>query len=182
MDEDRVDAAGKRTGETTLQAESNPAARGDGAECSRAASGTAFAVPARGGPGSGNPSAETAQEQEILTLHAETATVQKRARKTLVRARRTTSERTVVVDEDLAQDSVVIERVAIGRVVEAVPPVRQEGDITIIPVVEEELVVVRRLVLREEVHLRRVTSTTRHTETVTLREQTVTVTRTEVTD
>lgn len=140
----------------------------------------------------GNPLADTAeeagllprtsQEHETLALHAETLNVGKRTRKTLVRAARTTSERTVAVQEDLAQDSVVIERVPIGRIVAEVPPVRQDGDVTIMPIVEEELVVVRRLILKEEVHLRRVKSTTRHTETVTLREQTLTVTRTKVTE
>ncbi|MGI3904183.1 MAG: DUF2382 domain-containing protein [Janthinobacterium lividum] len=62
------------------------------------------------------------------------------------------------------------------------PPVRQEGDVTIMSVVEEELVVVRRLVLKEEVHLRRVQSTVPHTQTVTLREQHITVTRTALGD
>ena len=46
------------------------------------------------------------------------------------------------------------------------------------PVVEEELVMVRRLVLKEEVHLRRVRTTVPHVETVSLRQQTVSVTRT----
>jgi stress response protein YsnF len=35
------------------------------------------------------------------------------------------------------------------------PPIRIEGDVTIYPVVEEVLVVERRLVLREEVHVTR---------------------------
>ncbi len=121
-------------------------------------------------------------DHQTLALHAEAITVTKRVRKTLVRAARTTAERTVAVDEELAGESVVVERVAIGRIVEVAPPVRQEGDVTIVPVVEEELVLVRRMVLKEEVHLRRVRTTTRHAETVTLREQKLTVTRTEVAD
>jgi hypothetical protein len=75
---------------------------------------------------------------------------------------------------------VVVERVAIGRVVDAVPPVRHEGDVTILSVVEEVVVVERRLVLKEEVHLRRVQTTERYVETVTLREQDITVTRTDI--
>ena len=108
--------------------------------------------------------------------------VTKRVRRTLVRAARTTVERPVTIQEELARESVVVEHVPVGRVIEEIPPIRQEGDVTIIPVVEEEVVVVRRLVLKEEVHLRRVRTTERHIETVTLREQKLTVTRTEITD
>jgi stress response protein YsnF len=52
--------------------------------------------------------------------------------------------------------------------------------VTILSVVEEVVVVERRLVLKEEVHLRRVQTTERHVETVTLREQDITVTRTDI--
>ncbi len=120
----------------------------------------------------------TGDDDRTLLLHAEALSVAKRVHKTLVRAARTTSLRDVVVDEDLARDTVTVERIPIGRVVDEVPPVRQEGDVTILPVVEEEIVVVRRLVLKEEVHLRCVRTTERHVETVSLREQVVTVTRT----
>ena len=127
-------------------------------------------------------SPDVAGERRTLALHVEDVAVAKRVRKTLVRATRTTSEREVSVDEGLAHEEVVVERVPVGRYVEAVPPVRQEGDVTILPVVEEEVVVTRRLVLKEEVHLRRVRTTGRHVETVSLREQTVTVTRTPLRD
>ncbi len=119
---------------------------------------------------------------KTLPLHAEILAVAKHVRKTLVRVTRTTNTRDVVIDEELAHEQVIVERVAIGRVVDEVPPVRQVGDVTILPVVEEEIVVTRRLVLREEVHLRRVHTTQRHVETVTLREQSVSVTRTPLDD
>ncbi len=125
-------------------------------------------------------SRRVSDEGQTLTLSKETVTVVKRIRRTVVRAARKTVERTVAVDEELAREHVVVERVPIGRIVEEVPSVRQEGDLTIVPIVEEELVLVRRLVLKEEVHLRRVRTMERHTETVTLREQKLTVTRTEV--
>ncbi len=121
-------------------------------------------------------------ETIVMPLAVEDAVVSKRVRRTLVRAARTTSNRSEAVDVDLKQQQVVIERVPVGRVVDAVPPVRQEGDVTIMPVVEEELVVVRRLVLKEEVHIRRVQTTVTHAETVTLRQQHVGVTRTALDD
>ena len=121
-----------------------------------------------------------AAETEVMQLHAEAVTVAKRVHKTLVRATRRTRTRDVVVDEPVLRDQVVVERVAVGRVVQAVPPVRQEGDVTILSVVEEVVVVERRLMLKEELHLRRVRTTERHVETVTLREQNVSVTRTDL--
>ena len=109
-------------------------------------------------------------------------TLSKRVRRALVRASRTTSTRDEDVSAELSHEHVVVERVPVGRVVAAVPPVSQEGDVTIMPVVEEELVLVRRLVLKEEVHLRRVRTTTTHSETVAVREQHVAVTRTALED
>ena len=119
-------------------------------------------------------------ESEVVRLHAESAVVSKKVRRTLVRATRTTVTRSALVEEDLAQEHVVVERVPIGKVVDTVPPVRQEGDVTILSVVQEEVVVSTRLVLKEEVHLRRVRHVERHTETVSLREQHLVVTRTDL--
>ena len=134
-------------------------------------------------PAPGHHDADTppsAGEIQTMALHVEDAVLSKRVRKTVVRAATVTSTRDELVEADLAHDQIVVERVAIGRIVEAVPPARQEGDVTILPVVEEEVVVTRRLVLKEEVHLRRVRTVTRHSETVELREQHVAVTRTPV--
>lgn len=123
-----------------------------------------------------------ADETVVMSLAAETVVISKRVRRTLVRASRTTSFCDQAVEADLNHEAVVVERVAIGQIVDAVPPVRQEGDVTIMPVVEEEMVMVRRLVLKEEVHFRRVRTTVPFTETVSLRRQTVSVTRTPLDD
>lgn len=104
-----------------------------------------------------------------LALHAEQAVVSKRVRKMRVRVARTTRTRDEVVEADLNHHQVIVEHVTVGRVVDAVPDIRQEGDVTILPVVEEEVVVMRRLVLKEEVHVRRIRTTEHHIETVTLR-------------
>ena len=121
-------------------------------------------------------------ESVSIALAVETVAITKKIRRTLVRASVTTHDRDQSVAADLTHEQVVVERIPIGRIVDAVPPVRQEGDVTIMPVVEEELVVVRRLVLKEEVRLRRVRTTVPHTENVTLRRQTVSVTRTPLDD
>lgn len=119
---------------------------------------------------------------QTLLLHAETAALSKRVRRTLVRATRTTSTQDDIVSAELNHEHVEVERVAIGRVVDVVPPIRQEGEVTIMPVVKEELVVVRRLILTEEVHLRRVQSTSTYAAKVAVRTQHVAVTRTALDD
>jgi stress response protein YsnF len=80
-----------------------------------------------------------------------------------------TGTREQLIDEELTHVRVEIERVPIDRTVEVAPPTRQEGDITIIPVVEEFVVVERRLILKEEVRVRRVSTKEQHQETVVLR-------------
>lgn len=70
------------------------------------------------------------------------------------------STRTEEVDHllpaELSSVAVDVSRVAVGRKVDAVPEVVTTDDLTIIPVVEERLVVTRELYLREEIHVRRV--------------------------
>uniref|UniRef100_UPI00190FB5E2 YsnF/AvaK domain-containing protein n=1 Tax=Roseomonas sp. 18066 TaxID=2681412 RepID=UPI00190FB5E2 len=56
--------------------------------------------------------------------------------------------------ETLRGHSVSVEHVAIGREVPAMPEIRREGDVLIVPVVEEILVVEKRLLLKEEIRLR----------------------------
>jgi uncharacterized protein (TIGR02271 family) len=82
-----------------------------------------------------------------------------------------------VVETLLTRESAEIERTPLDQPVDCVPPVRQEGDTIIIPVVEEVLIVERRLVLKEEVRVRRVRTTEKHRESVQLRRQEVMVTR-----
>jgi stress response protein YsnF len=56
---------------------------------------------------------------------------------------------------DLRSESVEVTRVPIDKVVDAIPSIRTENDVTIVPVLEEVLVVEKRLVLKEELHIRR---------------------------
>lgn len=64
-------------------------------------------------------------------------------------------------------------RQPINRVVDTMPEVRYEGDNLIIPVVREEEVVVKRLVLVEEIHLLKQQEVSERKETVTLRSEEV---------
>ena len=56
---------------------------------------------------------------------------------------------------DVAHDEVDVERVAVNRDIDEMPSVRHEGDTMIVPVVEEVLVVEKRLHLVEEVRVTR---------------------------
>ena len=81
------------------------------------------------------------------------------------------------VSETLARETVDVERIPVGRVVEARPEVRQEGDVTIVPVVEERLVVRKELVLTEEIRLTRRRDTEAIEQAHTVRRERAEVTR-----
>ncbi len=114
---------------------------------------------------------------EVLQLHAERLDVRRRVRQTgEVRVALQTRSREEQVDEQLNRREVRVERVSIDRFVDEMPEVREEGETTVIPVVEE--IFVRRLFLKEEVRVTRIDTTHPHRETVTLRYQDVVISRT----
>lgn len=94
-----------------------------------------------------------------------------------VRARTVTESREVPVDADGWRQTVEVERVPIGKPADRVEAPRVEGDVTIVPVYEEVLVVHKQLVLREEVHLVTRREPISGPEHVTLRRQRVEVER-----
>ena len=82
-----------------------------------------------------------------------------------------------VATAELETSDVEITRVPVGREVENPPAMRTMGDTIVVPVLEEVLVVERRLMLKEELHItRRVTSETVDVP-VRLRKQRAVVTR-----
>jgi len=60
-----------------------------------------------------------------------------------------------VVRETLTDETVEVTRVPIDRRIEQVPEVRTENGVTIVPILEERLVVEKQLFLKEELHIRR---------------------------
>lgn len=94
-----------------------------------------------------------------------------------VRLVKTVAEREEVIDEPLMREHVEVERVPVNQVVAGPVAVRYEGDTMIIPVLEEVVVYEKRLVLKEELHVRKVATQERQPETVTLRQEQVTVER-----
>lgn len=92
-----------------------------------------------------------------------------------VRVTKRVHEREQQVDVPLARQDVIVERVPVGRVLTAPVPTRQEGDTTIIPLFEEVLVVEKRLMLREELHIRVQRTETHDHRTVRLRSEDITI-------
>jgi uncharacterized protein (TIGR02271 family) len=95
-----------------------------------------------------------------------------------VRISKTVESRDVVVDEPLRRERVSVEHVPLNQVVTGdVPKIREEGDVTVIPILEERLVTRTELVLVEEVRIRREHSEYHDPQTVTLRKEVVNVER-----
>jgi len=118
------------------------------------------------------PAHEDVRREDIITLVEEHATVTKRMVETgLVRVRTETETVDHVESAELGIERIEVERRPVNAWVDAIPPLREEGDITILPVVEERLVVEKRLFVTEEIHIRRVRSTERVELPVALRRQ-----------
>src|SRR5215213_7562942 len=95
----------------------------------------------------------------VIPIVEEEAKVAKRqvvSDRIIVKTTVNTEER--VLKEILSQETVEVERIPVNRVVDVVPQLRTEGDVTIVPVFEERLVVEKQLFLVEEVRIRRTTS------------------------
>ena len=95
-----------------------------------------------------------------------------------VRITKSVESREVVVDDPLSRERVSVEHVPINQVVTGdVPQVREEGDVTVIPILEERVVTHKELVLVEEVRIRRDRSQYHDPQSVTLRKEVVSVER-----
>jgi uncharacterized protein (TIGR02271 family) len=117
-------------------------------------------------------------DQVVIPLHAEEVSIGKKQVATgRVKVSTVTHSREELVQQLLQSERVEVERVPMGQVVAKVPEVRTEGDVTIIPVVEETVVLQRQLVLKEEVRIRRIRETQNYQERVILRQQEAVITR-----
>jgi uncharacterized protein (TIGR02271 family) len=87
-------------------------------------------------------------------------------------------EKNVVVEGMVTHDHITIERVKVNKPVQtAPPPVRYEGDRMIVSVVKEEIVVEKRLVLVEELHITKEKVKDKTEQPVTLRKEKVFIER-----
>ena len=94
-----------------------------------------------------------------------------------VRLRKSVQEYSQQLDERLAVRTFDIERVVLNRQVETAPPVRQEGNVTVYSLVEEQLVLTKQLILKEEVHVIQRDTERRDEQVVTLKKESLSVER-----
>ena len=119
---------------------------------------------------------ETEHAERVIPILAEEVVVGKRITETgRVLVHKTIQEREEIVDELLEQETVEVERVPINRMIERPIPTRQEGDVTIISVIKEVLVVEKRLMFTEEVRITRRKSEFREPQRVTLQSEEIAV-------
>jgi stress response protein YsnF len=110
--------------------------------------------------------------QEIVPVVEESAIIGKRQVVTgHVRVRTVTDTVEELAHASVQREDIEVTRVPIDKVVETAPEIRTDGDVTIVPVLEEVLVVVKRLVLKEELHIRCRVETEAVEVPVTLRKQ-----------
>ena len=82
-------------------------------------------------------------------------------------------------DQPLNKEEIEVERVTVERFVDGPVADRQEGDTLVLPILEEVLVVEKRLMVREEVRITRKVRTVQERQEVTLRREEVEIARAE---
>ena len=121
----------------------------------------------------------TLADSEVIPVLRETVRITKREVETgRVVVHKTVTERDEAVEMLLKRTDVSVERIPVNRVVTEAPASRQDGDTQIIPILEEVLVVEKRLILREELHIRKDNSERTAHETVRLRSEEVRIEQT----
>ena len=105
------------------------------------------------------PSLDVTQDA-IIPLMEEQLEVGKRVVSTgTVRLRKHTEERAETIEVPLTSVQWQVEHVPVNQVVREAPAIRQEGETTVYPVVEERVTIFRELVLTEEVRVTRSVAT-----------------------
>jgi uncharacterized protein (TIGR02271 family) len=120
------------------------------------------------------------EEQEVASIPLVEERVQVTKRQVesgRVRVRVSVEEREDQVPVELAHDEVEVRRVPRNQPLSSIPSVRIEGNVTVIPVVEEVVVVEKRLMLVEEIHVRRKLVTSTDNVPITLRSERVDIER-----
>ena len=118
------------------------------------------------------------RDREIIPVVEEHAVVSKRKKLTEgVRVRTVVHEAQEVIDEPLATEDIAVERTPLDRWVDAPVPVRHEGDVTIVTLVEEVVVVEKRLRATEEIRITKRRSVRHAPQQVTLRREEAVVER-----
>lgn len=115
----------------------------------------------------------------IIPVVEETLHVEKQSfGASTVRISKTIHEEQVTVNEPIITEQVDVEHITVNQYIDAPREVRYEGDKIIVPLVEEVLVVQKRLLLREELHITKRRVEQHDPQEYTLRREEVNVERT----
>jgi stress response protein YsnF len=94
--------------------------------------------------------------EEVIPLVEETTSISNRPVATgRVRVQTVTDTIEELAHADVQRETVEVTRVPVDKMVDTAPEIRTDGDVAIVPALEEVLVVEKRLMLKEELHIRR---------------------------
>ena len=132
-------------------------------------------------PMSGSPAAPENRGPVKVPVHEERLSVGTRKIDTGrgVRIHKSVTEHPTTIDEPLLSEEVAVRHVLVDRIVAPgeAPATRYEGETLVVPIVEEVLVVERRLRIKEELHITKVQREQRYRDTVMLKSEQVSVER-----
>ena len=118
------------------------------------------------------------EESKVIPVIEEHVVIDKKIVESgIVKIVKTVSEEEKNVDVPVLSEEVEVQRVAVDKFVDEVPQIRYEGDIMIIPVVQEEVVIEKRLKLVEELHVIKRKKETKEFHSVTLKKEDVIINR-----
>lgn len=113
-----------------------------------------------------------------IPLASEEVELSKRAvQQAVVRIQTKVREEERIIETRLLKDEVTVERVEMNRPIESPMEPRYEGEVLVIPVIEEVLVVSKQLVLKEELRITQRSVARPHAQAVLLRHEEATVER-----
>ncbi len=121
--------------------------------------------------------ARTNEQGEIVVpLIAEEINIGKRVVETGgMRVHKTVREDVQTINEPILREHIEVERVPLNQYVETAPAIRYEGEVMIVPVLEEVVVTEKRLLLREEIRLVKRREEIANVQEVTLRREEINV-------
>lgn len=120
------------------------------------------------------PQQDEAEQHEIIPLAEEQAEVTTtRVVDRRIRIHRSTTTAEKLLETELWHEEVEIKHIEKNETLEEgyFPQVRQEGDVLIVPVIEEQVEIIRRHILKEEVHIHKLKKNEQFQQKVTLRSQ-----------
>ncbi|MGD8205884.1 YsnF/AvaK domain-containing protein [Pantoea sp. FN0305] len=120
------------------------------------------------------PHEKVTEQHEAIPLAEEQAEVStQRVVDRRIRISRSTTTAEKLLETELWHEEVKIEHIEKNEPVEAgyFPEVRQEGDVLIVPVIEEQVEIIRHYILKEEVHIHKLKKSEQFQQKVTLRSQ-----------